>query len=166
MHWLGTCIAQSFNKRYERSGHLFQGRFGSKLIEDDEYLLELARYVPLNPVRAELCASPDEWQWSSYAATAGARPQPWFLDPGAFIDRLGSRDAYAAWVNEGVLSTFLDENGTPRPPPRPALATLLADTSERAIASAHFRHGYTKAAIAQHLGVSRAQIRRRLKPAT
>ena len=166
MHWLGTCFAQSFNKRHERSGHLFQGRFGSKVIEDDEYLLELARYVPLNPVRAQLCASPDEWQWSSYGATTGIQRTPWFLDPGVFLDRLGSRDAYAAWVGEGVLSTYLDENGLPAPPPRPTLASLLSETSERALANAHFRHGYTKAAIAQHLGVSRSQVRRRLTPAT
>ena len=52
MHWLGTCTAQSFNKRHERSGHSFQGRFGSKLGERDQYLLELARYLPRKPVRA------------------------------------------------------------------------------------------------------------------
>ncbi len=55
MHWLGTCTAQLFNQRHERSGHLYQGRFGSRLVQDDDYLLELARYLPLNPVRAELC---------------------------------------------------------------------------------------------------------------
>jgi len=166
MHWFGTCFAQAFNRRHERSGHLFQGRFGSKLVEDDEYLLELARYVPLNPVRAGLCASPCEWTWSSYAATTGLGHPPWFLDPAMFLDRLGSRDAYRAWVEDGHLSTFLDSEGIPRPPARPTLATLLADTSERALATAHFRHGYTKAAIAAHLGVSRGQIRRRLGPAT
>ena len=166
MHWFGTCFAQSFNRRHERSGHLFQGRFGSKLVEDDEYLLELARYVPLNPVRAGLCAAPNEWTWSSYAATMGLGHPPWFLDPATFFDRLGSREAYRSWVENGLLSTFLDSEGIPRPPARPTLATLLADTSERALATAHFRHGYTKAAIAAHLGVSRGQIRRRLGPAT
>jgi REP element-mobilizing transposase RayT len=166
MHWLGTCFAQGFNRRHERSGHLFQGRFGSRLVENDEYLLELARYVPLNPVRADLCVSPSEWPWSSYAATTGLERSPWFLDPTTFLERLGSREAYVAWVENGALSTFLDSEGIPRPPARPSLAVLLADTSESALAGAHFRHGYTKAAIAAHLGVSRGQIRRRLAPAT
>ncbi len=55
MHWLGTCTAQSFNQRHERYGHLYQGRFGSRLVKNDKHFLELARYLPLNPVRAGLC---------------------------------------------------------------------------------------------------------------
>jgi REP element-mobilizing transposase RayT len=162
MQWLGTCTAQSFNRRHERTGHLFQGRFGSKLVEDDEYLLELARYVPLNPVRAGLCRSPDEWFWSSYAATAGLKPRPWFLDAAVFLGALGSADAYVAWVADGVLSSALDDLGAPQPKPQPELAILLADGSDSAIARAHFQHGYSKAAIAQHLDLSRWQIHRRL----
>ena len=73
MHWFGTCTAQSFNLRHERVGHLFQRRFESRLVEDDNYFLELARYLPLDPVRAGLCDSPGEWPWSSYTATAGLR---------------------------------------------------------------------------------------------
>jgi REP element-mobilizing transposase RayT len=166
MHWIGTCTAQSFNQRHERTGHLYQGRFGSRLVDDDGYLLELARYLPLNPVRAELCGSPAGWRWSSYCATAGLEVQPAFLDATTLIDALGSRDAYVAWVTEGMLATTLDEDGVPRAEPRPTLASLLADPSEQALAAAHFRHGYTKAAIARHLGISRGQVRRRLTPAT
>ena len=166
MHWFGTCTAQSFNQRHERSGHVYQGRFGSRLIEDDDYWLELARYVPLNPVKAELCAVPEDWPWSSYAATTGVRPSPWFLDDRPLVNKLGSPTAYADWVAEGVLSTWLDEHGAPLLPRRPPLSDLLAHATDAAIARAHFRHGYTKAAIATHLGVSRAQIRRRLTPST
>jgi putative transposase len=166
MHWIGTCTAQAFNQRHERSGHLYQGRFGSRLIADEGYLLELARYVPLNPVRAGLCSSPTGWRWSSYSATAGFEAQPAFLDTSALLGALGSRDAYAAWVTDGVLATTLDEHGVPRPPPRPTLASLLAHPSEPAIAAAHFRHGYSKAAIARHLGIGREQVRNRLAPAT
>lgn len=162
MHWLGTCTAQSFNRRHERTGHLYQGRFGSRLISDENYLLELARYVPLNPVRAGLCGGPADWPWSSYAATAGLAASPWFLDTRVFLDELGSTDAYASWVADGVQTNPLDEHGIPRPPPRPSLATLLPDHSDRGIALAHFEHGYTKAAIAKHLGVSDSQIGRRL----
>jgi REP-associated tyrosine transposase len=162
MHWLGTCTAQSFNRRHERSGHLYQGRFGSRLVEEDEYFLELARYVALNPVRAGLCRSPDDWLWSSYAATVGLRAAPPFLDAAAFLGMLGSADAYIAWVAAGLDATVLDANGVPRPPPRASLASLLFDDSDRAIALAHFRHGYSQAAIARHLGVSGSQICRRL----
>jgi REP element-mobilizing transposase RayT len=162
MHWLGTCTAQSFNHRHARSGHLYGGRFGSRLVEDDRYLLELARYLPLNPVRAGLCRSAADWRWSSYASTIGFRPQPSFLDAGAFLGMLGSIAAYTAWVDAGVDSAVIKENGAPQPPPRPSLQTLLAEDSYRSIAAAHFRHGYSQAEIARHLGVSRSQISRRL----
>jgi REP element-mobilizing transposase RayT len=166
MHWLGTCAAKSFNQRHERYGHLYQGRFGSRLVEDDGYLLELARYVPLNPVKAGLCNAPEGWPWSSYAATAGLRAAPPFLDISPLLGILGSPAAYAEWVADGLLATALDEHGVPRPPARPPLVSLLADPSESAIAVAHFRHGYTKAAIARYLGVSRDQVRNRLASAT
>jgi len=166
MHWLGTCSAQSFNRRHERSGHLYQGRFGSRLVDDDDYLLELARYLPLNPVKAGLCSAPEDWPWSSYAATAGLHPAPPFLEIDTLIGMLGSPHAYAAWVAGGVFSTALDVNGVPVPAARPTLASLLADPSEQALAAAHYRHGYTKAAIARHLNVSREQIRNRLVPST
>jgi REP element-mobilizing transposase RayT len=162
MHWLGTCTAQSFNRRYERAGHVFQGRFGSRLVEDDAYLLELARYVALNPVQAGLCVTPGEWLWSSYSATSGRRPAPWFLDARVFLGLLGSEGAYVDWVAGGVDETLLDEDGFPVPPPVPALASLLVEDSGRALAVAHYRHGYRQAAIARHLGVSGSQICRRL----
>jgi REP element-mobilizing transposase RayT len=161
MHWLGTCSAGSFNRRHERSGHLYQGRFGSKLVESDEYFLELARYLPLNPVRAGLCRSPDDWPWSSYAATAGLQPAPCFLDPGEYIGLLGSAEAYVDWVMQGVDSNVLDDDGFPRRPPLPSLATLLEAGSDDEIAFAHF-HGYSHGAIAAHLGIGRRQVSRRL----
>jgi REP element-mobilizing transposase RayT len=160
MHWLGTCTAQTFNERYERSGHLYQGRFGSKLVEDDEYLLELARYLPLNPVRAGLCSSPEDWPWSSYAATVGLVSPPPFLDSGAFIEILGSPRAYVDWVAQGVDKNRMDEFGAPNPPL--SLTRLLADRSDAAIACAHLEHGHSKADIARHLGMTRWQVNTRL----
>jgi hypothetical protein len=162
MQWLGARTAESFNRRHDRSGHLYQGRFGSRLVEDDGYLLELARYLPLNPVKAGLCESPAAWTWSSYSATAGLTSQPRFLEAGTFLGALGSADAYVNWVEDGVLACSLDENGLVRPTPRPPLADLLETDSDEAIAAAHFRHGYSQVAIAKQLGVSRAQIWRRL----
>jgi putative transposase len=162
MQWLGTCTAQSFNQRYQRTGHLFQGRFGSKLVADDDFLLELARYLPLNPVRAGLCEAPGDWPWSSYAATAGILKTPSFLDASILIKMLGSVEAYADWVADGVANSSLDEHGVPLPVERPSLDILLPEDSDRGIAVAHFEHGYTKVEIAKHLRVSKSQIGRRL----
>ena len=162
MQWFGSRTAQTFNSRYERSGHLYQGRFGSRLVENDRYFLELARYLPLNPSRAGLCRAPEDWLWSSYSATVGLRACPTFLDPSALIEKLGSADAYVGWVAAGAGSTFLDEQGVPRPPARPSLASLLPEDSDSAVAIAYHGHGYTMNSIAKYLGVSRSQISRRL----
>ena len=162
MHWLGTCTAQAFNHRHARSGHLYQGRFGSRLVTAERHFTELARYLPLNPVRAGLCAEPEDWPWSSYAAIAGIRRPPWFLHTEAVIGRLGSIETYVGWIAEGAESAFLDENGKPRPPAKVPLETILFEFSDQTIAEAHFGHGYSKAAIARFFGVSPGQIARRL----
>ena len=63
--WLNGVYAQSFNKRHGRHGHLFGGRFGSRVIEDEEYLHAVCDYVLLNPVRAGLCERASDWPWSA-----------------------------------------------------------------------------------------------------
>jgi REP element-mobilizing transposase RayT len=164
MQWLGARTAESFNARYGRSGHLYQGRFGSRPVKHDAYFFQLARYVPLNPVRAGLCGAPADWVWSSYAATVGLLdPPPRFLDTGAIFNGLGTVAAYVDWVSDvEAAAAALDEDGTPYPVPRPPLPELLRDDTDLAIAVAYFQHGYTQTAIAEHLGVSRTQINRRI----
>lgn len=71
MRQLNGVYTQLFNKRHLRTGHLFQGRYKSILIQKDSHLLEVCRYVVLNPVRARMVELPDAWKWSSYRATAG-----------------------------------------------------------------------------------------------
>lgn len=65
MQRLNGLFAQSFNHRYGRVGHLFQNRFGARLIESDEYLEAACTYVVANPVRSSLCERPEDWPWSS-----------------------------------------------------------------------------------------------------
>ena len=78
MQYLNGVYTQQFNRRHRRVGHVFQGRFKSILVEKESYLLELARYIVLNPVRAHMVHSPSEWVWSSYLATAGqVLPPSW-----------------------------------------------------------------------------------------
>jgi putative transposase len=80
MQWLNGTYADWFNRRHERSGHLFQGRFKSFIIEAETYSAEVLRYVVLNPVRAKMVARPEEYRWSSYRATAGLEAAPAWLD--------------------------------------------------------------------------------------
>jgi putative transposase len=72
--------AQVFNERHGRSGHVFQGRFGSVRMASDEQLWAAAAYVALNPVTAGLCRAPEEWPWSSHASTMQPRRRPAWLD--------------------------------------------------------------------------------------
>jgi REP element-mobilizing transposase RayT len=71
MKFINGGYTQAFNRRHRRVGHIFQGRFKAILIERDSHLLELARYIVLNPVRAQMVISTNDWPWSSYSATAG-----------------------------------------------------------------------------------------------
>jgi putative transposase len=77
LNWSYACW---FNARYGYVGHAFDDRFKSKVIQRDAQLLQTARYIVMNPVRALLCENPIEWPWSSYAASVGAAPAPPWLD--------------------------------------------------------------------------------------
>lgn len=71
MRQLNGIYTQRFNRGHNRVGHIFQGRYKAVLVDKDSYLLELCRYVVLNPVRAGMVKNPQEWQWSSYIGIIG-----------------------------------------------------------------------------------------------
>ena len=71
MRQLNGIYTQQFNRRHNRVGHALQGRYKAIFVDKDNYLLELCRYIVLNPVRAGMVRGPKEWQWSSYRDTAG-----------------------------------------------------------------------------------------------
>lgn len=71
MRQLNGIYTQQLNRRHNRVGHVLQGRYKAILADKDNYLLELCRYIVLNPVRAGMVMGPTEWQWSSYRDTAG-----------------------------------------------------------------------------------------------
>lgn len=107
MRQLNGVYTQTFNKKHNRVGHIFQGRYKAVLLQKESHLLEVCRYVVLNPVRAKAVKSPEEWRWSSYRATAGLeKPHPcltieWIL--GQFGSRLGlARQRYREFVNTGM----------------------------------------------------------------
>jgi REP element-mobilizing transposase RayT len=80
MRHVNGVYTQAFNRRHGKVGHLFQGRFKAILVDRDAYLLEVCRYVELNPVRAGMVTSVAEWPWSSYRAHAGQADTPPWLD--------------------------------------------------------------------------------------
>jgi putative transposase len=106
MHRVNAIYSQAFNRRHERVGHLLQGRFKAILVEKERHLLELVRYVVLNPVRAGLSRDPGDWRWSNYLATAGLRQAPEWLETGWTIDQFGNgadaRISYREFVNAGT----------------------------------------------------------------
>jgi putative transposase len=73
-----------FNRRYNRSGHLFQGRYGAERVKTDEQLWVTAAYVAANPVRAGLCESAEQWPWGSHAAIVPGDAPGW-LDAGRLL---------------------------------------------------------------------------------
>jgi putative transposase len=107
MKWMNGKYAQWFNRKHERSGHLFQGRFKGFLVEKESYLLALIRYVALNPVRAGMVKRPEEYHWSSYRATAGYEAVPPWLTTdwalGSFGHDLATQQhSYRQFVDEGA----------------------------------------------------------------
>lgn len=107
MRQLNGVYTQRYNRRHGKPGHLFQGRFKAILVDKETYLLELCRYVVLNPVRAGILESPDEWKWSSYLSTTGARQCPDYLTTDWLLGIFGSKkktaqNQYKQFVAEGI----------------------------------------------------------------
>ena len=91
MRQLNGVYTQTFNRKYQRVGHLFQGRYKSIVVEKKTYLLELARYIVLNPVRAHMVSNPGKFTWSSYKATSGVIKPPPFLTTDWILSNLEKR---------------------------------------------------------------------------
>ncbi len=137
MRQLNGVYGQRFARRHQRPGHVLQGRFHAQLVDRDTYLLEVCRYIVLNPVRAGLVTHPRRWPWSSYRATAGEAPVPafltvdWVLSRGATPVRSRAEHRYRQFVKAGLVET-----ANPLEPLNSALvmgnADFLARLRERA----------------------------------
>lgn len=106
MHLLNSIQSQGFNRRHGRVGHVLQGRFKAILVEKENHLLELARYIVLNPVRARAVAHPGDYPWSSYLATAGDSQPESFLTVDWILSQFGVNSAqasiaYRQFIKEG-----------------------------------------------------------------
>ena len=107
MRQLNGVYTQWHNRAHDRVGHVFQGRFKAIIVQREAYLLELARYVVLNPVRGGMCAMPNQWRWSSYLAMVGQAHRPNWLHTDWLLGQFGNQysmavSAYVDHVRAGV----------------------------------------------------------------
>jgi REP element-mobilizing transposase RayT len=164
MQRLNGNYAQWFNRRHRKTGHVFQGRFGSKLVDSDAQLIQLLQYVALNPVKAGICEDPTAYRWSSHGRMLAGTPEV----AGAH-DRV--EELLEVWGGSagGRYAKLFDdtEPAVAVMPPawigRPPLIELLqADSDGRGIRAAR-EQGYHLSEIGAALGVDPSTVSRRLK---
>jgi hypothetical protein len=107
MRQLNGVYTQRFNVAHKRTGHVFQGRYKAILVDKDSHLLELCRYIALNPIRAHACEKAEQCPWSSYKATAGLIKGPDFLTSDWILmqfspEKEKAKKAYRRFVREGL----------------------------------------------------------------
>ncbi len=95
MRQLNGIYTQAFNRHHQRVGHLFQGRFKAIVVEKQAHLLELSRYIILNPVKAGMVRHPEDYPWSSYCAVIGQTKVPEFLTVTWLLDNFSPQTARA-----------------------------------------------------------------------
>lgn len=160
-------FAHRHNKRRDDVGHVFQGRYHSRLVLTDEYFAQLLRYVALNPVAAGVCAVPEAWPWSSHAAVLAGRGN-------RLVSTRRVNELLSAWGGEcGDRYASLFERDHPvalrygdSDPGtwRPSLDALFeTDSLEEAVVAAR-QHGYRLAEIADRIGVHESTVSRWLRP--
>ena len=193
MRQLNGMYTQAFNRRHERVGHLFHGRFKAILVERKSHLLELCRYIVLNPVRIKGSAKAQTWKWSSYRATAGLASVPEFLSTDWILqqfarNRSQAQRLYREFIREGLASrpweelkgqiylgseAFIEKHAArkkhlkeiPRAQWRAAKPSLqrIFARKGKKAIAEAYEHGYRLNEIAAHLGVHYATVSRRLK---
>ena len=115
IQWLNISYAAWYNKKHNRSGHVFQGRFKSYLIEADEYLTTVSRYIHLNPIRAGVVEKPLDYSWSSYRCFAGEQKAPGWLKTRQVLEQFSARTsraitAYRSFVEDTSIKELENPN--------------------------------------------------------
>ena len=129
MRHLNGNYSRYFNRAHGLVGHVFQGRYKAILCQSQSYLLDLARYIELNPVRAGIVSHPVEWHWSSYRSTVGLADSPAWLHSDAVLIQFGSEPAAARLAYEKFVSVGI---GGTSPLARVSNEMLLGDDAFRA----------------------------------
>ena len=173
MQRLLSTYATRLHEQRGTRGPVFGGRYGAQLLASDEHLMEVLRYVALNPVRGGLCRQPGQWPWSSHRALAGAAGGGLVavVEVHQLIEAvtgIGGPEGYLGLVRQARgAEHVLDEPaacGSPqlRPARRP-LSELLVPDDPRTIAEAHHEHGYSLRRIAAELDLNVSTVSRRLR---
>ena len=107
MRQLNSAYSQYLNRRHGLVGHVMQGRYHAILVQKESYLHELARYIVLNPVRAGIVDSPEDWEWSSHRFTLGEKLPPSWLAVDWLLacfssDQVSAKRAYRRFVMGGI----------------------------------------------------------------
>ena len=107
MHALNTSYTVYFNRRHQRIGHLFQGRYKAIIVDKDAYLLELTRYIHLNPIRAGIVTDPEKYRWSSHRSYLDMNKENKLINPDVILSMFSSERGeavkrYRIFVNEGI----------------------------------------------------------------
>lgn len=102
MKYLMGVYTLRFNRTHKRAGHLFQGRYKAYLVDQDTYLLQLSRYIHLNPVKAGLTDLPESYPWSSLRLYISTDKSPQYLFKGLVLGQFKSKEAYLQFVKDGI----------------------------------------------------------------
>ncbi len=105
MHGLNSGYTGYFNRKYNRSGHLFQGRYKAVIVDKESYLIELSRYVHLNPVRAGMVEHPEQYAWSSYKGYLQKKDSSDWVEYSWILGAFGNRNQrrhYKEYVSLGT----------------------------------------------------------------
>jgi len=97
MQWLGVTYTRRFNLGHLRSGHLFQGRFKSIIVQNDAYLMRLSCYIHRNPLRAKIVERLADYHWSSYKAYAFGNNAPKWLITKPILSQFKGKDKHKAY---------------------------------------------------------------------
>ncbi|HEY2328020.1 MAG TPA: transposase [Gaiellaceae bacterium] len=112
---LNVRFAQWFNKENRRRGHVFESRFGCRIVDAEHDQLEVCRYVALNPTRARMCEIPEDYAWSGYGSIVGHALPDDIVDVDEARALAGSRAAFRRFVEESDLRTRWGQvRGRPR----------------------------------------------------
>jgi putative transposase len=111
MHFINTSYTVYYNKKWKKSGHVFQGRYKAILIDKDEYIQQVSRYIHLNPIKAKLIEIPEDYEWSSCKYFVRQKEKPKYLNIKftlSFFD--GSRKKYKNFISDGIRGASWDIN--------------------------------------------------------
>jgi putative transposase len=185
MKWLNGIYAKYFNGKNDRVGHLFQGRYHSVLVEKESYLLQLHRYIALNPVRAKIVENLNDWKWNSYLELINKSPVK-LISKNAILEHFdASLKGYKLFIHDGIdkpspfkkikagcllgskefIFKVRNKSNITIIPGEVALDKIFTDKSNannrsRLIGKAYRKYGYSQVEISKHLKLHRTTVNR------